>query len=72
MEAETFPLSGDIIRAKGKKPMQSVGFFELIVRHYIAQLVRARRNARDLDIINRYATRLNAEALDVLDYQVRW
>jgi len=30
---------------------------------------RAQREARDIEIINRNADRLNAEALDVLDYQ---
>ena len=38
-------------------------------RAYLARLERARREARDIEIINRNADRLNAEALDVLDYQ---
>lgn len=45
-------------------------FIEAAVRAYIAQIVRQRQNARDLDIINGRADALNEEALDVLTYQV--
>jgi hypothetical protein len=33
---------------------------------------RAQRDARDIEIINRSADRLNAEAEDALDYQAPW
>ncbi len=45
-------------------------FIEKAVRAYISQAIRDRQNARDLDIINRHADRLNQEANDVLTYQV--
>lgn len=45
-------------------------FIETALRAFIAQTIRNQRNARDLDIINRHATRLNKEAIDVLAYQV--
>ena len=45
-------------------------FIETAVRVFIAQVVRNEQNTRDLEIINRSAERLNAEALDVLAYQV--
>lgn len=45
-------------------------FIEAAVRAFIAGIVRQRRNARDLGIINRRADALNEEALDVLSYQV--
>lgn len=45
-------------------------FIEKAVRAYIAQVLRDRQNARDLEIINRQADRLNEEAKDVLTYQV--
>jgi metal-responsive CopG/Arc/MetJ family transcriptional regulator len=45
-------------------------FIEKAVRAYIAQVLRDRQNARDLEIINRQADRLNEEAQDVLTYQV--
>jgi metal-responsive CopG/Arc/MetJ family transcriptional regulator len=47
-------------------------FIETALRAYIAQLVRKSRAARDLQLINRHAARLNAEALDVLGYQEDW
>lgn len=45
-------------------------FIERAVWTFIGQLVRADQNARDLELLNRYAERLNAEAEDVLSYQV--
>jgi metal-responsive CopG/Arc/MetJ family transcriptional regulator len=45
-------------------------FIEKAVRAYVVQVMRDRQNARDLDIINRQADRLNQEAKDVLTYQV--
>jgi metal-responsive CopG/Arc/MetJ family transcriptional regulator len=44
-------------------------FFERAARAYLAELNKAKRDARDMAIINSNADRLNAEALDVLDYQ---
>ncbi len=45
-------------------------FIEAALRAFIAQLLREERDARDLEIINRKADRLNEEAADVLAYQV--
>jgi metal-responsive CopG/Arc/MetJ family transcriptional regulator len=45
-------------------------FIETALWTYIAQLTRDEQNARDLDILNRHADRLNQEAADVLAYQV--
>ena len=45
-------------------------FIEKAVRAYVLQVMRDQQNARDLDIINRQADRLNKEAKDVLTYQV--
>ncbi|HJP95828.1 MAG TPA: ribbon-helix-helix domain-containing protein [Candidatus Saccharimonadales bacterium] len=47
-------------------------FIEAALQSYIAHLTRSEQNAKDLEIINRYADDLNREALDVLEYQVRW
>jgi metal-responsive CopG/Arc/MetJ family transcriptional regulator len=44
-------------------------FLERAARAYLARLEKARREAADLEIINRHADRLNAEAMDVLGYQ---
>jgi len=45
-------------------------FLETAARKFIAQLVRKEADRRDLEIINRCADSLNAEAEDVLTYQV--
>jgi hypothetical protein len=42
-----------------------------IVWTFINQLIRGEQNARDLEILNRRADFLNAEAADVLAYQVQ-
>ncbi len=68
-------LSEDVIRAIDKLSGRSKNrsaFIELAVRHYIAQLIRKQRNAKDLAIINKRAERLNEEADDVLAYQAGW
>ena len=43
---------------------------ERAVRGYLKQLARAERDKRDLEILDRSASRLNREAEDVLLYQV--
>ena len=45
-------------------------FVEEAARAHLLRLAKARREARDRDIINRNADRLNAEARDVMDYQI--
>jgi len=47
-------------------------FIETALRAYISQMVRNEQNAKDLEIINQRADRLNKEAADVLTYQVDW
>ena len=66
-------LSEDLLKAIDEQsgPHKSRSeFIEKAVRTYISQAIRDRKNARDLDIINRRADRLNREANDVLTYQV--
>lgn len=45
-------------------------FIETATRKFIAQLARKEAERRDLEIIDRHADSLNAEAEDVLTYQV--
>jgi len=45
-------------------------FLETAARKFIAQLAREKAEQRDLEIINRCADSFNAEAEDVLTYQV--
>jgi len=44
-------------------------FIERASRAYLARLEKAKREARDIQIINANADRLNKEAMDVLEYQ---
>lgn len=45
-------------------------FIEAAVEHFIAYLDRQEAERKDLEILNRHADALNAEAEDVLSYQV--
>ena len=45
-------------------------FIEKAIRNYINQLIREEQNAKDLEILNSNAERLNQEAEEVLMYQV--
>lgn len=66
-------LSDDVLKAVDKlsKPSSNRSeFIESAVRRFIDHLRRERRNAKDLDIINRKSKRLNKEALEVLEFQV--
>ena len=45
-------------------------FLETAARKFIMQLARKKAEQRDLEIINHQADSLNAEAEDVLNYQV--
>jgi metal-responsive CopG/Arc/MetJ family transcriptional regulator len=45
-------------------------FLELAAWDFIARLQRAEQEALDIEIINRRADELNAETMDVLEYQV--
>jgi len=44
-------------------------FIEYAIREYLRQLEFARINAKDLQIINKRAARLNKEAMDALEFQ---
>lgn len=66
-------LSEDLLDAIDKRSGQFKNrsdFIETAMRVYIERIIREEQNARDLDIINRQADRLNKEAIDVLAYQV--
>jgi metal-responsive CopG/Arc/MetJ family transcriptional regulator len=44
---------------------------EDVLRRYIRERIKAERDAREIEIINRHADQLNAEANDVLRYQAK-
>lgn len=58
------------IDRRGKQFKNRSVFLEVAAKAFLAQLEREELNARDLEIINRHADRLNDEASDVLAYQV--
>lgn len=66
-------VSEDVIRAidalLGESRNRSA-FIEQALQAYIAAKTRERREAKDLEILDRYARKLNQEAQDVLSYQV--
>ena len=65
-------LSEDILKTlkrasrKGESRSETI---ERLLRESLAARARRVADERDLEIINRHADRLNAEAEDVLDYQ---
>jgi len=67
-------LSDELIKAidqYGQNYKNRSDFVEAAIWAFIKQMIRNQQNARDIEIINRNADRLNAEALDVLAYQVQ-
>ena len=56
-------------RVIGKRGSRSAAI-ELAVREFLERRRRESRAAKDVEIINRHADRLNREAADVLRYQV--
>jgi metal-responsive CopG/Arc/MetJ family transcriptional regulator len=55
-------------RAEGGRSRSD--FIERALRTFLADTQRRQRDARDADILNRRAKKLNREAADVLAYQV--
>jgi metal-responsive CopG/Arc/MetJ family transcriptional regulator len=74
-EKTSVTLSADVLagidRLSGSKHSRSA-VIDRVLRQYLAARARARADARDLEILNRAADELNAEAEDVLDYQAPW
>ena len=71
-EKTSITLSKDVLaridRLAGSAQSRSA-FIERVLRRYLRQRERAAINARDLELINRAAERLNREAEEVLQYQ---
>jgi len=66
-------LSGDVLRLidQHHEEFRSRSeFLERAARAFLARLARTKAERRDLAIINKHADELNAEAEDVLAYQV--
>jgi metal-responsive CopG/Arc/MetJ family transcriptional regulator len=71
-EKTSITLSSDVLakvdRLAGSKRSRSA-IIEQILRHFFRERARRKINARDLELLNAAADRLNAEAQDVLQYQ---
>ena len=52
--------------------MSRSAFIEQVLQRYLAAAEHARRDARDLELLNQAADKLNAEMDDILDYQAPW
>jgi metal-responsive CopG/Arc/MetJ family transcriptional regulator len=66
-------LSSDLLQAidrATRKGQSRSDFIEVALGVFFAQMQRRERDARDLAILNEHADRLNAEAEDVLAFQV--
>jgi metal-responsive CopG/Arc/MetJ family transcriptional regulator len=72
-EKTSVTLSPEILtgidRLAGSKRSRSA-FIEDVLRQYLQERVKAARDARDVEIINRHAKRLNRDAEDGLEDQV--
>lgn len=68
------PISNELFNEiKSVAKEQNRNIKELVekgMRDYLTKLMREKRDARDIEIINRHAAELNKEALESLDYQV--
>ena len=62
-------LPADLLESIDRADPNRSAFIERAARAYLARLRKAERAARDIQIINRNAERLNHEAQDVLEYQ---
>ena len=58
-----------IDRLAGSKHSRSA-VIEHALRRYLSEHARTRMQARDLEQLNRAADELNAEAAEILDYQI--
>jgi metal-responsive CopG/Arc/MetJ family transcriptional regulator len=72
-EKTSVTLSTDVLagidRLAGSRYSRSA-FIERVLRRFLRERARAEIQAHDLERINQAAARLNAEAADVLEYQV--
>ena len=62
-------LPEDLLKSIDQTDTNRSAFIERASRAYLARLEKTKRDARDVEIINANADRLNAEAMDVLEYQ---
>jgi metal-responsive CopG/Arc/MetJ family transcriptional regulator len=64
-------LLAEIDRLAGPEGTRSA-LIERVLRAFVRRRRRHHADSRDLELLNRHAARLNAEAADVLTYQASW
>ena len=62
-------LPEELLKCIDRADSNRSALIERATRAYLARLEKARRDAKDAEIINAHAGRLNREARDVLEYQ---
>ncbi|MBZ5594239.1 MAG: ribbon-helix-helix domain-containing protein [Acidobacteriia bacterium] len=62
-------LPEELLKSIDRTDPNRSAFIERASRAYLARLEKAKREAKDIEIINANADRLNEEAMDVLEYQ---
>ena len=62
-------LPEDLLKCIDRADSNRSALIERATRAYLARLEKARSEAKDAEIINANADRLNREAMDVLEYQ---
>ena len=62
-------LPSDLLKIIDRIDSNRSAFIERASRDYVARLKKAERDERDIKIINANSEGLNAEAIDVLEYQ---
>jgi metal-responsive CopG/Arc/MetJ family transcriptional regulator len=62
-------LPESLLKAIDRTDSSRSAFLERAARQHLAQIAKQRRDARDAEILNAHALRLNREAQDVLEYQ---
>ena len=62
-------LPEDLLKCIDRADSNRSALIERATRAYLARLEKARSEAKDAEIINANAGRLNREAMDVLEYQ---
>lgn len=74
-EKTSVTLSPDVLaeidRLAGARLSRSA-FIEDVLRRFLKDEERARRNAREVELLNRAADELGAEVLETLEYQAPW
>ena len=72
-EKTSITLSTDVLDgldrlARGKRSRSAI--IESVLRQYLREHAKAKIRTRDLELLNHAADQLNAEAIDVLEFQI--